>query len=58
MGGLLLLEAGIFFGMIFVVYILSSAFELAGIWGFLLLVAAIVIGFAIASSSDNGDKKK
>lgn len=58
MGGLLLLAAGVFFGIIFVVYILSSAFELAGVWGFVLLAAAIVIGLAIASSSDNGGKKK
>lgn len=57
MGGLLLLVAGVFFGIIFIVYVLSSAFELAGGWGLLLLVAAIAIGFAIAASSDKGGKK-
>lgn len=58
MGGLLLLAAGVFFGIIFIVYVLSSAFEFAGVWGLVLLVVAIVIGFAIAASSDNGGKKK
>lgn len=57
MGGLLLLAAGVFFGIMFAVFIISSAFELVGGWGLLLLVAAIVIGFAIAASSDKGGKK-
>jgi len=57
MGGLLLIAAGVFFGIIFIFYVLSSAFELAGGWGLLLLVAAIMIGFAIAASSDKGGKK-
>lgn len=57
MGGLLLLVAGVFFGIMLVVFIISSAFEFAGVWGLVLLVVAIVIGFAIAASSDNGGKK-
>lgn len=57
MGGLLLLAAGVFFGIMFVVFIISSAFEFAGVWGLVLLVVAIVIGFTIAASSDNGGKK-
>lgn len=57
MGGLLLLAAGVFFGIMLAVFIISSAFEFAGVWGFVLLVVVIVIGFAIAASSDNGGKK-
>lgn len=58
MGELLLLAAGMFFGIILVVFIISSAFETAGVWGLVLLVAAIAIGFAIATSSNNGGKKE
>lgn len=55
---LLLLAAGLYFGIMLVVFTISSVFKLAGGWGLLLLVAAIVIGFAIAASSDNGGNKK
>lgn len=57
MGGLSLLAAGVFFGIMLAVFIISSAFEFAGVWGLVLLVVVIVIGFAIAASSDNGGKK-
>lgn len=56
MAELLLLAAGVFFGIMLFVFIISSAFELAGVWGLILLVAAMAIGFAIVS--DNGGEKK
>lgn len=57
MGGLLLLAVCVFFGIIFVVYVLSSAFELAGGWGILLLIGAIILGLTIACINDK-DKGK
>lgn len=57
MGELLLLAAGVFFGIMFGVFIISSAFEAAGVWGLILLVAVIVTGFAIAASSGDGGEK-
>ena len=58
MGELLLLAAGVFFGIMFAVFVVSSAFEFAGVWGLILLVAAIAIGFGIAHSSSGGGEKK
>ena len=58
MGELLLLAAGVFFGIMFVVFVISSAYRLAGVCGLILLAVAIAIGLVIAVSSDNGDEKK
>lgn len=58
MGELLFLAAIVFVGIMFVVYVASSMFELAGVWGFVLAAVAIVIGFTIAHSSSSGGEKK
>jgi hypothetical protein len=58
MAELLLLAAALFFGIMFGVFIVSSASEIAGVWGLILLVAVIAIGFAIARSSNSGGEKK
>ncbi len=58
MGELLLLAGGVFFGIMFGVFIISSAFDLAGVWGLIFLAAVIAIGFANAASSDNGGENK
>ena len=51
------MAAGMSFGIMLALFIISSAFEFAGVWGLVLLVVVIVIGFAIAAFSDNGGKK-
>ena len=56
MGELIFLATIVFVGIIFVVYVASSMFELAGVWGFVLAAIAIIAGFAVASS-DKGEKK-
>lgn len=58
MGELLFLAAIVFVGIMFVVYVASSMFELAGVWGFVLAAIAIIAGFAIAHSSSSGGEKK
>lgn len=58
MGALLLMAIGTFLGIMFCAYAVSSAFEFGGVFGLILLVAAIVIGCAIGASSDDGKNGK
>lgn len=58
MGELLLMAIGTYLGILFCVYVVSSAFELGGVFALILLAVAIFIGCAIGASSDDGNNKK
>lgn len=58
MGELLLMAIGTYLGIMFCVYAVSSAFELGGVFGLILLAAAVFVGCSIGASSDDGNNKK
>lgn len=58
MGELLLMAAGTYFGIMFCVACISSAYRMGGVFGIIALIACVIIGCAIVSSSDSGESKK